>query len=659
MKFLTVISLLFIPLLSFPQSGKVLVAGGGSESDTSPESWSTVAYSWAVNQSANKKVAVIHYESTGTFLKPYFISKCGAVAAENFVINSSNANNAAVMDQLKQYDVFFFRGGDQYQYYIAYNGTLMEQTMKEKFSQGGVLAGTSAGLAILSGVSYIASGSSAVSDVCIKNINHSSITLATDFMPFYPDYLFDSHFLNRGRMGRLIAFMANFNKEERERIIGIGVDENTAFGISADHKGFAFGTGAVNIYRLPDNNEYGEGPLLQARDITVTQMVHGDTIDLLTWQNNGFSELLIPAVTEETRNSVLYLSGSDFAGSANTAMLNLFVQDGNGLSDPILIITGSSTSMAEQFRNVMLQLGASNVQIHQGIYSMPEDAALTTAIENASKILFVGNTTYNLGVFLENNQNGTLLKQKLALPGFISAYIGDNARLAGPWQVGNYLSPTGSSSAGLTFSPGLGLLSTTVIIPKTFESPSGSTDIWQTTHAAVPYTMVVKNLANGIWLNNENFLVYTPGKLKVYGNSPVMFMKNEGTRAGLVSRTHNQLPGEKARMIAGFDAMKLSFLTETEEITLGTVNSVPLPQPSSNSLSLFPNPAYDQINISLPDQSSDLGIYDITGKQMAAYKNISGNFNVSLGAYPPGVYLVKASASGKKMIAKLIIANKP
>ena len=89
MKFLLSLTILLcIHLLGYAQTGKLMLVGGGAESDAS-NSWSDAPYTWAVEQGANKKVAIISYQSPSSpgFLPDYF-RDLGAVDAQNIVIDS-------------------------------------------------------------------------------------------------------------------------------------------------------------------------------------------------------------------------------------------------------------------------------------------------------------------------------------------------------------------------------------------------------------------------------------------------------------------------------------------------------------------------------------------------------------------------------------------
>lgn len=226
--------------------GKLMLVGGGGETEGG---WSNAPYQWAVDHSQNKKVAVISYSTEDNWIPDYFKS-LGAVAADNIKIDSrALADQQTTYDLLMQYDVFFFKGGDQSYYYNYFKDTKTEQAIVDKFNAGGVMSGTSAGMAILSGVIFTAQNGSVYPSDALTNINDSDITLANDFLPFLPGIIVDTHFTERGRGSRLLAFMANWFIHHNEIVIGIGVDDRTALCIDENNLATVYGTGSVSIYQ--------------------------------------------------------------------------------------------------------------------------------------------------------------------------------------------------------------------------------------------------------------------------------------------------------------------------------------------------------------------------------------------------------------------------
>jgi len=258
--------------------GKIVLVGGGSESDAS-YSWSNAPYQWAVNESANKKVAIISYDHSGSdnWLPNYFES-LGATDAQNVEIATrADAQLQATYDDLMSYDVFFFKGGDQSEYYELYKDTKVTDAIRDKYDEGGVMAGTSAGLAILSGVSFTAEGGTVYPDQALANVYDEDITLKDDFTDILPGVIADSHFIERGRFARLLTFMGHWYLQNDQALTGVGVDDKTAVCIK-DDIATVYGTGVAAFYTLDNFDTDGDRPV--ANDISATQVLHEGTYDL-------------------------------------------------------------------------------------------------------------------------------------------------------------------------------------------------------------------------------------------------------------------------------------------------------------------------------------------------------------------------------------------
>jgi cyanophycinase len=105
-------------------------------------------------------------------------------------------------------------GGDQAKLVAPYRGTAVERELKALLKRGGVIGGTSAGAA-------------AMSDVMIEGGKESAI-VGRGF-GFVTNAVCDQHFLRRSRINRLLGVLA-----ERPHLIGLGIDEGTAFVLQGD-----------------------------------------------------------------------------------------------------------------------------------------------------------------------------------------------------------------------------------------------------------------------------------------------------------------------------------------------------------------------------------------------------------------------------------------
>jgi cyanophycinase len=112
-------------------------------------------------------------------------------------------------------DAIFFTGGDQQYVTALLGGSPVDLTMKERIKDGILLAGTSAGAAMMSGAMIIG-GDGATAP------RAGGVKLGPG-MNLIPDTIIDTHFSQRGRHGRLLTAIAH-----DPQLLGIGIDERTA-----------------------------------------------------------------------------------------------------------------------------------------------------------------------------------------------------------------------------------------------------------------------------------------------------------------------------------------------------------------------------------------------------------------------------------------------
>ncbi|MEO0884115.1 MAG: cyanophycinase [Pseudomonadota bacterium] len=146
-------------------------------------------------------------------------------------LSSENANEAAfdpkLIEQVQAYGSVYFTGGDQANIYqaLVQNGveTPLLTGIREALALGGLLAGSSAGAAIMSD-SMIMGGTSfeAIAAGVTENPEMPGLLLGKG-LGFFERGLVDQHFIKRGRLARLVVALAS-----AEQRCGFGIDENTA-----------------------------------------------------------------------------------------------------------------------------------------------------------------------------------------------------------------------------------------------------------------------------------------------------------------------------------------------------------------------------------------------------------------------------------------------
>jgi cyanophycinase len=153
--------------------------------------------------------------------------------------------------------------------------------IREIYEAGGVIAGTSA-------------GASAMSDtMLVRGSGDESYRIGdVDMAPglgLLPNVIIDQHFAERGRMGRLLGAVA-----QNPRVLGIGIDENTAIVVEDEASFSVLGAGAVYVVDgsgITYSNiveEKNDRPL-SLYDVRLHVLSSGDNFDLRERRPGGLS----------------------------------------------------------------------------------------------------------------------------------------------------------------------------------------------------------------------------------------------------------------------------------------------------------------------------------------------------------------------------------
>lgn len=192
------------------------------------------------------------------------------------VLNISNreqANSPENCERVKAADVIIFTGGDQLRLSSIFGGTAFHQILLNKYeNEPVVIAGTSAGAAA-SSKNMIYQGSS--KDALLKGE-----VKITGGLGFIDGVIVDTHFVQRGRIGRLLYATAS-----NPGILGIGLGEDTGLYISEGNVMEAIGSGMVILVdgrHMADTNltDVEMGQPVSIKNMIVHVMCDGDIYDL-------------------------------------------------------------------------------------------------------------------------------------------------------------------------------------------------------------------------------------------------------------------------------------------------------------------------------------------------------------------------------------------
>lgn len=182
---------------------------------------------------------------------------------------------------------------------MAWKGTPLIAAVQGVYNRGGIVGGTSAGLAILGERIFdgkLASSEEVTTAALLQDPDNPHVTMTEDLFEFPPldDVITDTHFHERDRFGRLVALMA---RQPGGRILGIGVDEQTALCIDRHGIGHLvrnrLGQGAAYLLR-GQGGQVKPGEALGPVTVHVTRLDNTDDspslFDFRTWQGEGCGE---------------------------------------------------------------------------------------------------------------------------------------------------------------------------------------------------------------------------------------------------------------------------------------------------------------------------------------------------------------------------------
>jgi cyanophycinase len=180
------------------------------------------------------------------------------------------AEDPAAMELVRTAKCIMFSGGDQSKIIDYIGMTSMHELLNEKLAneEDFVLAGTSAGAMCMSH-EMIAGGSA--TEALLKGNVHMKIG-----MGFVSELIIDSHFVQRGRFGRLAEACAIF-----PHLMGVGLSEDTGVIIKNGIEFRVIGSGMVIIFDpsgLSHNNQHilKEGSAMSLANMTTHILANGD-----------------------------------------------------------------------------------------------------------------------------------------------------------------------------------------------------------------------------------------------------------------------------------------------------------------------------------------------------------------------------------------------
>lgn len=285
-----------VPRPAKVQPGLMLVGGG---------EWPTQGFRWFVERAGHGHIVVLEASYAQEIQDEFYNGIGGVASVRTFRFKDRDAaSDPALLDAIRRADGIFISGGDQARYVRYWKDTPLSRALDAHVFAGKPLGGTSAGLAILGGPVYGAlDDSSMTSERALADPYDKGMTLVHDFLhlPYLAHVITDTHFDRRGRLGRLIGFMARLQAEGDTQIVGLGVDQEAALCIDGEGIGHVWssdGSGASLIQPQGTAERVVAGKPLQFTNLRVTGIGPQSRIDMRTLQVTAPSFVRIADVVD-------------------------------------------------------------------------------------------------------------------------------------------------------------------------------------------------------------------------------------------------------------------------------------------------------------------------------------------------------------------------
>jgi cyanophycinase len=197
-----------------------------------------------------------------------------------------DASSSTALEAVNKATGIFFTGGDQARITSTIKDTELDAAIHRRYSEGAVVAGTSAGAAVMPDKMIVEGDSQTNPRLEIVEMGPG--------LGFLPGVVIDQHFSERGRLGRLITALV-----QEPVVLGFGIDENTAMVVS-DGQMEVFGEGSVTIVDESEGTYNNLNQILRDEPLAVCGvklhiLPHGHKFDLKTRQPILDNQTPVPA----------------------------------------------------------------------------------------------------------------------------------------------------------------------------------------------------------------------------------------------------------------------------------------------------------------------------------------------------------------------------
>ncbi|MEZ4856271.1 MAG: cyanophycinase [Gelidibacter sp.] len=249
--------------------GKLFIIGGGSRPSNMVDriikesGIDENGYGIILPMSSVEPDSAVYYAS-----KQFYDKGFKNIYGLNFVKNEKITTSK--LDSIKNAKLIYISGGDQNRFMDIIAGTNIEKTIHQAYNNGSLVAGTSAGAAVMSKM-MITGNELKHPDysATFKNIQSDNIEIKSG-LGMLTNVIIDQHFVKRSRYNRLLSAVI-----EHPEMTGIGIDESTAILVDGNHIEVV-GNSQVIVFKNPEHSKTLYKEKLGAHNLSLNIYVPGE-----------------------------------------------------------------------------------------------------------------------------------------------------------------------------------------------------------------------------------------------------------------------------------------------------------------------------------------------------------------------------------------------
>lgn len=253
--------------------GKLFIIGGGSRPDSLVTRMIEEAGLNYGGYGIILPMASVEPDSAVFHARKQFVSQ-GIDQIVGFKILPGNQPTATALDSIVNADLIYISGGDQNLFMEIIKGTEVEHAILRAFNRGAVIAGTSAGAAVMS-EKMITGNELKHTEYAstFENIESDNIEIKKG-LGLIKTAIIDQHFIKRSRYNRLISAAIEYPE-----LISIGIDESTALLVQGK-LAEVIGVSQVVVLKNPLKSKKNKNGKIGAENIILNIYLAGEKFSL-------------------------------------------------------------------------------------------------------------------------------------------------------------------------------------------------------------------------------------------------------------------------------------------------------------------------------------------------------------------------------------------